>query len=473
MLRPLLFTLALVSASALTADDKPPAANPYPPLPKAVSSFGAVAADGFVYVYGGNAGKAHAFTNESNVGTLHRLPLAGGAKWEDLPGGPPLQGLNLAAAGGKVYRVGGMEPRNKPGEKADMHSLAAVAAFDPKAGTWADAPALPAGRSSHDAVAVGSKLVVVGGWEIRGKDKDSVWHDTAAVLDLGVKEPKWATVPQPFKRRALTAAAVGTKVYVLGGLTEGGEMVRTVNVYDAAAGEWATGPDLPGEARVGFSPAACELNGRLVVSTSDKLVHVLDAAAGKWVKVGEVAEGRFVHRLVPRAPDAVLVIAGASPKGNLASVEVVKIAPPEKASPKEKALPEKDKTATPAGPKVQTLCPVMTKDPVTAADALEVEYEGVKVLLCCATCVGKFRRDPAAYLDPELLPAFAGRELPKRTIEQVYCPVFRDRKVSAKDISVTYQGVKVYLFNDTARLRFEKAPEKYADPAVLPQLKKS
>jgi YHS domain-containing protein len=32
--------------------------------------------------------------------------------------------------------------------------------------------------------------------------------------------------------------------------------------------------------------------------------------------------------------------------------------------------------------------------------------------------------------------------------------------------------VKVYFYNTTAKERFEKDPERFADPAVLPQLKK-
>ena len=131
--------------------------------------------------------------------------------WEELPGGTGLQGLNLAAVGGKVYRVGGMQARNKPGEKGDSHSLSEVVAFDPKTSKWSPAlPCLPDG-SSHDVVAVGSKLVVVGGWEMRGPDEKAVWHETALILDTAAKEPKWDTIPQPFKRRALTASALETR----------------------------------------------------------------------------------------------------------------------------------------------------------------------------------------------------------------------------------------------------------------------
>ncbi len=122
--------------------------------------------------------------------------------------------------------------------------------------------------------------------------------------------------------------------------------------------------------------------------------------------------------------------------------------------------------------KVQKFCPVMTTDEIDLKNSAVVEWKGEKIYLCCDTCVGKFKRDPAAYLDVKFLPQLEGKELPKREIEQAFCPVLRDRKISSKDPSTTYKGVKVYFYNDIARQRFEKDPERYADPAILPQLKK-
>lgn len=123
-------------------------------------------------------------------------------------------------------------------------------------------------------------------------------------------------------------------------------------------------------------------------------------------------------------------------------------------------------------PKAQKFCPVMTKDEIDPAASKTVDYMGVKIYLCCDTCVAKYKRDPAAYLDPKFIPGLAGKKLPDRGIEQAFCPVYRDKKVSQKDPFVEYKGVKVYFYNSTAKLRFEKDPERYADPDVLPQLKK-
>ena len=120
----------------------------------------------------------------------------------------------------------------------------------------------------------------------------------------------------------------------------------------------------------------------------------------------------------------------------------------------------------------QKFCPIMTTDEIDPENAHEVDYKGVKVLLCCDTCVAKFKRDPAAYLDAKLLPQLVGKELPKRAIEQVFCPVYKDRKVSSKDPFTMYKGVKVYVFNEVAKQRFDKDPARYADPKILPQLPK-
>ena len=41
---------------------------------------------------------------------------------------------------------------------------------------------------------------------------------------------------------------------VNGGLTESGESVRRVDVFDMATGRWSAGPEFPGTDRIGFSP---------------------------------------------------------------------------------------------------------------------------------------------------------------------------------------------------------------------------
>ncbi|MCE9565203.1 MAG: hypothetical protein K8U57_24490, partial [Planctomycetes bacterium] len=232
-----------------------------------------------------------------------------------------------------------------------------------------------------------------------------------------------------------------------------------VSVLDVATGKWSDGPEFPGTDRVGFSPAATTVSGKIVLSTSDKNVHVLNEKGTAWDTVGTTAESRYVHRLVPGGKDVAVAIAGGTPQGPHASVEVVKL---------DGAKP----TPAPATPGVQKFCPVMTTDEIDLKESKTVTYKGVKIYLCCGQCVTKFNSDPAAYLDAKLIPGLAGMELPKRDIEQVYCPVLKERKVSSKDPFTMYKGVKVYFYNDLSRQRFEKDPDRYADPAILPQLPK-
>jgi len=152
-----------------------------------------------------------------------------------------------------------------------------------------------------------------------------VWHDTVAVLDLAAAKLEWKSILQPFKRRALTAAAVGNKVYVIAGLTPEG-VDRRVDVLDVATGKWSTGPALPGGERAGFSPAATVVKGRVVVNTSDGPVFRLNEAGDGWEKVGAAATKRMVARLVPFNNDSVLLVGGVGGNANIATVEVLKLA---------------------------------------------------------------------------------------------------------------------------------------------------
>lgn len=293
-----------------------------PPLPQAVASFGADATGGWLYVYGGHCAKTHSYSTEAVCGTFHRLNLAAPAKWEALPGGPGLQGLSLVAHGGKLYRIGGMEPRNKPGEKADNHSIASCACFDPAKGTWSPLPDLPAARSSHDAVVVGDQIVVVGGWKLNGAGKEPDWHETALILDLKADKLAWETVPQPFKRRALAAASFNGKVYVLGGIAEDNQVERTVEVFDPSTGKWTSGPKLPGPDRNGFGPAAYAAAGRLHVTLADGRVMRLATAGDAWEEVTRLKQPRIVGRMV--AWGGRLVVLGGAMKGeNIALTEVL------------------------------------------------------------------------------------------------------------------------------------------------------
>ncbi|MGF1582680.1 MAG: PQQ-binding-like beta-propeller repeat protein [Gemmataceae bacterium] len=317
-----------LAAASTGADSK--SVPTYPPLPEAVSSFGATVLDGYVYVYGGHTGPAHTYSTKDVTGKFHRLKIQGGSKWEELPGGPGIQGLALVAANGKIYRVGGMQPRNEPKERADNHSLASCACFDPQTNKWSSLPDMPTGRSSHEAVVLGGKIYVVGGWAMNGPSRlKRQWFDKAYVLDLSKKKLAWETIEQPFERRALAAAGYQNKLYVIGGLSNKG-VSTTVNVYDPKTNKWSEGPALPKGRMNGFSPACCTSGQRMFVNPADGEVYQLDSAGNQWVAITSVKRSRFVHQMVSLTPDHALVLGGATRRGMVKSVEVVSLTSTEK-----------------------------------------------------------------------------------------------------------------------------------------------
>jgi hypothetical protein len=293
-------------------------------MPEASASFGAVVSDGWLYIYGGHISPTHSYSTAAVSGKFHRMDLASPGKWEELPGGPAVQGMNLAAYRGKVYRVGGMEPRNPPGEPSDNHSLTSVARFDPKSGKWEELPPLPQGLSSHDVVVVGDQLIVVGGWEMQGVGKGEEWSESVVTMDLAANRLEWKSAPQPFKRRALIAAAFEGKVFVMGGINDANAVVGEVEIYDPAKRAWSEGPMLPGGSASAFAPAAAVHAGRLFVSLGDGSLYRLSRSGKEWEPAGK-ASPRVAHRVVSSG-DELLVAGGARRGANLDLIEAVTVA---------------------------------------------------------------------------------------------------------------------------------------------------
>jgi hypothetical protein len=312
-----------VPASAVTSNSvSTVAATHFATLPQATSSFGAVVSDGWLYVYGGHIAPTHSYSTEAVSGQFARLRLSGGATWEQLPGGPKLQGMNLAAYKGKIYRVGGMTPRNKPGEAEATYSVGDCARFDPVTMKWESLPPLPEPRSSHDVAVIGDKLIVVGGWTLQGPAGEK-WLDTLEVLDLAADKLEWKSAKQPFQRRALIAASFAGRMYVLGGFDEHAKTIHEVSIYDPRTGEWSKGPDLPGTEMDGFAPAACAHDGKLYVSVADGALYRLNESRLDWEKSGN-ATPRIAHRIASDG-QAILVIGGAAQGRNSDLIEAVSV----------------------------------------------------------------------------------------------------------------------------------------------------
>jgi uncharacterized GH25 family protein len=303
-----------------------------PTLPEPLSSFGAVASDGWLYVYGGHTGTEHEHSAENLSNHFRRVRLtetgkAGDAQqWEELPMQTPLQGLALVAHGGKIYRVGGMNARNRvPEDEEQLHSSAEFAEFDPATGEWTALSHLPAPRSSHNAVVIDDRLYVVGGWALSGSSPGD-WQQDALVYDFSDPRAGWQKLPKPpFNRRALAVGQWNNHVVVIGGLDEEGEVSQRVDMFDLQTGDWSEGPDLHGNGHAGFGVSAWNLNGELYISGLRGVVYRLNASGSEWEEVARQARGRFFHQLVPAPGGGLLAVGGASREGHLADIEWISV----------------------------------------------------------------------------------------------------------------------------------------------------
>lgn len=289
------------------------AVSSLPDLPEGVTSFGAAITGDWLYVYGGHTGRAHRYSIEGQSNAFRRLNLKQPGQWENLPNGPRLQGLALVAHAGVIYRVGGFSAHNHMGDEQDIRSRADFARFNPAEGKWEELPAMPAPRSSHDAVVVGDTLYVVGGWSM-GHSDENQWHDSALSVDLSAEKLEWKQLPQPsFRRRALTLGEYAGKVYVIGGMQEEGGTTGAVSVYDPQTQQWTDGPTLKTEGRMaGFGASAFNAGGELFVSTYDGTLQKLSSEGKEWTVINKLEDGRFFHRMLPMNDATLLFVGGAS-----------------------------------------------------------------------------------------------------------------------------------------------------------------
>jgi outer membrane protein assembly factor BamB len=299
-----------------------------PPIPQPATSFGAAIADRWLYIYGGNTGKAHEFNRECVKGDFFRLQLPAGESWEKLPGGLALLSSSLVSYEGKVIRLGGMNARNEKGAKNDLHSTNEVMRFDPAAQKWDTLPPLPEPRSSHDATILDHVLYLGGGWTLSGDDGEGVhskWQDTLLTIDLRALDKGWKTQPQPFQRRAIAAVAQGGRIWFIGGMDSHDEPSRAVDWFEPATGKWGKGPELPDGTMAGFGIAAVEQGGQLYVSPLSGKVSKLSTDGTKWEETTQLKPARFFHRLLPLADGRLIAVGGSNRKGHVTELELVSL----------------------------------------------------------------------------------------------------------------------------------------------------
>jgi hypothetical protein len=303
-----------------------------PMLPQAIDSFGAAEHDGVLYVYGGHHGTQAQQTAKHLSHHFLRCDLKNPTSWDDLPLDKPLKDVALVSCNEGLYRIGGAGPNSKEEATASLSSVSDFARFDPTTQKWSSMPALPAPRSSHDAIAADGKIYVVGGWNTNG-DQVLDWHDTALMYDASHGDKgTWESLPIPgFRRQGLAVTTWQNCIWAIGGKDDSDTILRTVYYFDPHRGYWSEGPELPTriEGLQGYGVAAWGLDTGLYVSGADGVLYRLTNMYGEWEAAAELRVQRYCHRLLPEGKTSLLALAGYSVSfGQTSSVERIKVYTP-------------------------------------------------------------------------------------------------------------------------------------------------
>jgi non-specific serine/threonine protein kinase len=136
-------------------------------------------------------------------------------RWRALPGPTPRQHLAAAAAGGRIYAVGGRIAG------ADTN-VATVESWAPRERRWRREAPLPEPRGGTGAARVGGLVVSVG--------SESPQGTSAAVYALDLRAGTWSRLPGlPTPRHGLGVVAFGHDVLAIGGGPQPGLTVTGAN----------------------------------------------------------------------------------------------------------------------------------------------------------------------------------------------------------------------------------------------------
>jgi N-acetylneuraminic acid mutarotase len=153
------------------------------------------------------------------------------------------------AVGGKMYVLGGL------GAFPGWEPKRIFWGYDPAANDWTKLPQLPEGIHHPGVANVGNKIYVIGGFLISRPAGGGLpaWVPTNSVWIYDIAAQAWSKgVPVPTPRGALTATAVGAKIYAIGGAKNPSystpELRPTVpvenlainEVFDTATNAWST-----------------------------------------------------------------------------------------------------------------------------------------------------------------------------------------------------------------------------------------
>lgn len=196
-----------------------------------------------------------------------------------------VRGINLLIRGDEVslppYAVAQrLPPKSKPKDAAPAEEVL----------RWEAAIPMPTPRSEVGAAAIGSRIYVVGGIDGFARTLSTVeLFDTELNLWTSVR-----SLPKPVHHAAV--AATGGKLYVFGGFTGiGATPVDSLYVYDPLTDRWTRGADLPralGASAVVVVDGKIHLLGGKSLGIDVDSHYAYDPVEDTWENLPEMIAGR-------------------------------------------------------------------------------------------------------------------------------------------------------------------------------------
>jgi N-acetylneuraminic acid mutarotase len=213
-------------------------------------------------------------------------------EWTRLAGLPVRrQSLGAFVHDGRAWILGGFGH-----DGARPRSFEEVFAYEHTARAWkAVVPSLPVPLTQFGIAQRESEIWIVGGLDYaKQREIGNDFELQSSVLKLDVTSPtmgfRKTDLELPAPRRALAAAWLYDRLYVVGGMTDGFRLVEECFVRDAAASAWET---LPAPHRARASPELVAAEGKLYLAggvvrgadgelAADRSLEVYDPEEGRW-----------------------------------------------------------------------------------------------------------------------------------------------------------------------------------------------
>lgn len=198
-------------------------------------------------------------------------------RWETLAPAPNERGEVAAAALGEdIYVIGGLS--------SDGASTSNVDIYDTNADSWRSGPELPIAVNHPMAATLEKNVYLLGGYSGAGPSSRVFRLDGSG----WVEEPS-----MPGGRAAAGAAAIGGKIYVVGGIGDQG-LAQSMYGYEAPSKKWSEAQGMPTPREhlgvAALAPYLFAVGGRSSVNFAT--AENFDTRNGTWARVADMPSAR-------------------------------------------------------------------------------------------------------------------------------------------------------------------------------------